>query len=218
MKIKTVQKKRMMSRKFSAHFVRLIANNIRMMSTKFDKFDMVLTKEVNNNALLTLNRPKLLNAFNLEMIEQISYVINSWNDSKSLIVVRGNDKVFCAGGDVRAIVQSNPMYGVAIGRVEYTLLHKIKHLTIPYVALMDGITMGGGVGLSVHGKYRVATERTVLAMPETRIGYIPDVGASYFLPRLQGYLGFYLGLTGSKLSGTIYTILCAFFSQMIFKW
>lgn len=150
--------------------VRLIANNIRMMSSKFDKFDMVLTKEVNNSGLLALNRPDVLNAFNLDMIGQISDVINDWRDSKSLIVVRGTEKVFCAGGDVKAIALSDPMYGVSIGRIEYTLNHTIGNLKIPYVALIDGITIGGGVGFVVHGKYRIATERTVFAMPETTIG------------------------------------------------
>lgn len=150
--------------------VRLIANNIRTMSSKFDKFDMVSTKEVNNNGLLALNRPEVLNAFNLDMIGQISDVINGWKDTKSLIVVRGTDKVFCAGGDVKKIVQSNSMYGVSVARIEYAVNYTIGNLKIPYVALIDGITIGGGVGFVVHGEYRIATERTVFAMPEVKIG------------------------------------------------
>lgn len=150
--------------------VRLVANNVRKISSKFDKYDMVSSKEIDNKGSLRLNRPKVLNAFNLDMIRQISDVVNSWKESRSLIVVRGNDKVFCAGGDVKQIAQSDPMYGVGIARVEYALCHTIGNLKIPYVALIDGLIMGGGVGLAVHGKYRIATERTVFAMPETTIG------------------------------------------------
>lgn len=174
----------MLAKRLFVQSVRLMANGKRMMSTKFDKsykfdkYDMVLTKEINNNGLLALNRPDVLNAFNLDMIGQISDVINTWKDNnKSLIVVRGTDKFFCAGGDVKAIALSDPMYGVSLGRIEYTLNHTIGNLRVPYVALIDGITIGGGVGFVIHGKYRIATERTVFAMPETKIGnfqYIPS--------------------------------------------
>lgn len=160
----------MLTKRLFVHSIRLVSKSVRMMSTKFDKYDMVLTKELNNNGLLTLNRPHVLNAFNLDMIDQISNVINTWNDTKSLIVVKGMEKVFCAGGDVKSIAQSSPSYGISIGRIEYTLNHTIKNLKTPYVALIDGITIGGGVGFVVHGKYRIATERTIFAMPETKIG------------------------------------------------
>lgn len=160
----------MLTKRFFVHPIRLVAKSVRMMSSKFDKYDMILTKEIHKNGLLTLNRPEVLNAFNLDMIGQISDVINTWKDSKSLIVVKGKEKVFCAGGDVKTIALSNPMYGVSIARIEYTLNHTIANLKIPYVALIDGITIGGGVGFVVHGKYRIATERTVFAMPETTIG------------------------------------------------
>lgn len=121
---------------------------------------------------------------------------------KSLVIVKGaGGKAFCAGGDVRSLVESDPSYGEAFFRAEYTLNHLIGTYTIPYVAFIDGITMGGGVGISVHGKYRVATEKTMFAMPETAIGLFPDVGGSHFLPRLQGKLGVYLGLTGVRLKG-----------------
>lgn len=150
--------------------VRAVVNNRRMMSSKFDKYDLVTTKEINNNGLLAFNRPKALNAFNLDMIAQISDVINTWKDSKSLIVVRGNEKVFSAGGDVKTIALSDPMYGVNIARIEYPLSHTVKNLKIPFVTLIDGITFGGSVGWVAHGKYSIATERTVLAMPETTIG------------------------------------------------
>lgn len=115
------------------------------------------------------------------------------------------DKSFCAGGDVRALVEEPPINGEAFFREEYTLNHLIGSYKIPYVALINGITMGGGVGISVHSRYRVATERTMFAMPETIIGLYPDVGGSHFLPRLEGELGMYLGLTGIRLKGEFCT-------------
>jgi len=113
------------------------------------------------------------------------------------------EKAFCAGGDVRAVTEAaksgdTMAYDFFYG--EYELNGLINRLKAPYVAFIDGITMGGGVGLSVHGRFRVATERTLFAMPETAIGLFPDVGGSFFLPRLQGRLGHYLALTG-KLKG-----------------
>jgi len=113
-------------------------------------------------------------------------------------------KAFCAGGDVRAVTESatagQSLYRDFF-REEYLLNGLIGTLHIPYIALIDGITMGGGVGLSVHGRYRVATERTLFAMPETKIGLFPDVGSSYVLPRLGGKLGLFLALTGERLKG-----------------
>lgn len=119
-----------------------------------------------------------------------------------MVIVKGaGAKAFCAGGDVRSLVEQPPSYGEEFFRTEYSLNHLIGTYKIPYVALIDGITMGGGVGISVHGKYRVATEKTMFAMPETSIGLFPDVGGSHFLPRLEGKLGIYLGLTGYRLKG-----------------
>lgn len=102
---------------------------------------------------------------------------------------------------MRALVEGPIVDSYAFLREEYTLNHLIGIYRIPYVAFINGITMGGGVGLSVHSKYRVATEKTMFAMPETLIGLFPDVGGSHFLPRLQGQLGMYLGLTGARLKG-----------------
>lgn len=125
-----------------------------------------------------------------------------FNDSKKTL-----PKAFCAGGDVAALAiynqqgpdgqqKSKDYFGL-----EYKLDHLIATYTKPYIAFMDGITMGGGVGLSVHAPFRIATERTVFAMPETAIGFFPDVGATFFLPRLDGMVGTYLALTGEKLKG-----------------
>jgi len=126
----------------------------------------------------------------------------------NVIIISGaGDKAFCAGGDVAALAQLNT--SGASGQqqskdyfaLEYQLDHLIATYPKPYVALMDGITMGGGVGLSVHAPFRIATERTVFAMPETTIGFFPDVGGSFFLPRLDGQLGTYLALTADRLVG-----------------
>ncbi|XP_012221314.1 3-hydroxyisobutyryl-CoA hydrolase, mitochondrial isoform X2 [Linepithema humile] len=167
----------------------------------------VLIKEVGDSGLIVLNRPKTLNAVTLSMVEKIYPVLKQWETSKKLIIIEGaGDKAFCAGGDVKSLVLAlNKPKGEALGeeffKKEYTLNYLIGTYKKPYIALMNGITMGGGVGLSVHGKYRIATEKTLFAMPETAIGLFPDVGGSYFLPRLKGKLGLFLGLTGHRLKG-----------------
>lgn len=169
--------------------------------------DDVLFKDIGNKGVITLNRPKALNALNLSMVEKIYPVLKQWETTKKLVIIEGaGEKAFCAGGDVKSIVNAlreseNNALGEIFFRKEYTLNHLIGTYKIPYVAAIDGITMGGGVGLSVHGKYRIATEKTLFAMPETAIGLFPDVGGTYFLPRLQGKLGLYLGLTGDRLKG-----------------
>lgn len=129
--------------------------------------------------------------------------LKKWENTKSLVIIKSTGgKSFCAGGDIKTLVQSEDRTMPAtFMREEYTLNHLIGTFKIPYVALIDGITMGGGVGLSVHGKYRIATEKTMFAMPETAIGLFPDVGGCYALARLQGKLGIYLGLSGTRLQG-----------------
>ncbi|XP_064555284.1 3-hydroxyisobutyryl-CoA hydrolase, mitochondrial isoform X2 [Drosophila montana] len=174
-----------------------MANSTRLSSSS------VLATESSNKGMIIINRPKALNAINLEMVRKIYKHLKKCEKSKSLMIIKGTgDKAFCAGGDVRALVDAGPTdESKSFFREEYTANALIGNYKIPYIALIDGITMGGGVGLSVHGKYRVATDRTLFAMPETAIGLFPDVGGSYFLPRLQGKLGLYLGLTGHRLRG-----------------
>jgi len=154
---------------------------------------------------VTLNRPRALNSLTLPMIETMDARLTAWATDPGIdvVVVRGaGDRAFCAGGDVRAIWRAgkdgDPLTRDFF-RAEYRLNRRIKTYPKPYVALIDGVTMGGGVGVSVHGSHRVATEHTIFAMPETRIGLFPDVGGSHFLPRLEGKLGLYLGLTGVRL-------------------
>lgn len=169
--------------------------------------DDVLFQEIEDKGLITLNKPKTLNSLTVSMINKISAKLKQWEVQKKLVVVEGiGDKAFCAGGDVKTIALAlnkaeGPTLGQGFFRDEYSVNYMIGTYKIPYIALIHGITMGGGVGLSVHGKYRVATEKTLFAMPETAIGFFPDVGATYFLPKLKGQLGMFLGLTGHRLKG-----------------
>jgi 3-hydroxyisobutyryl-CoA hydrolase len=157
-----------------------------------------------------LNRPNKLNALNGSMIRKIAPRMLEWakSDMANVIVMKGaGDKAFCAGGDVAQLADWNRSGPEGQEKSkdyfaqEYQLDHLIATYNKPYVAFMDGITMGGGVGLSIHAPFRIATERTIFAMPETNIGFFPDVGASFFLPRMPGSVGTYLALTSSRLTG-----------------
>ncbi|XP_063906532.1 3-hydroxyisobutyryl-CoA hydrolase, mitochondrial isoform X1 [Zophobas morio] len=174
----------------------------RKMSTSTDD---VIFQDVGDKGVITLNRPKALNALNLSMVNKLHSKLTEWECEKSLVIIKGaGGKAFCAGGDVKSVALAG-MKGEKLGhsffKQEYKTDGLIGTYKVPYVALIDGIVMGGGVGLSVHGPYRVATERSVFAMPETQIGLFPDVGGSYFLPRLRGKLGLFLALTGYRLKG-----------------
>ncbi|KAM6260913.1 3-hydroxyisobutyryl-CoA hydrolase, mitochondrial isoform 1-T1 [Spheniscus humboldti] len=177
------------------------------MSKHTDSTAEVLLEKRGGAGIITLNRPKALNALNLSMIQQIYPQIKTWEQDPEtfLIIIKGTGgKAFCAGGDIRAITDAGKVgdrLAQDFFREEYILNNAIGTCKKPYVALIDGITMGGGVGLSVHGHFRVATEKTLFAMPETTIGLFPDVGGGYFLPRLSGKLGYYLALTGFRLKG-----------------
>ncbi|XP_034829994.1 3-hydroxyisobutyryl-CoA hydrolase, mitochondrial-like [Maniola hyperantus] len=160
----------------------------------------VIFETLNNAGIVTLNRPKALNSLNTSMVTKLLPQLQEMESSKRLVIVKGaGDKAFCAGGDVKAAIDK--VEGSIFFHTEYNVNYLIGKYKIPYIAFLNGITMGGGLGLSVHGRYRVATEKTMIAMPETKIGLFPDVGGSYFLPRLQVNLGLYLGLTGDRLKG-----------------
>lgn len=157
---------------------------------------------------ITLNRPRALNALDHAMIRVLGDVLRSWQHDPAVhaVVIEGaGGRGFCAGGDIRAIramAMAGDHAGVeAFFADEYALNLSIARYPKPYVALVDGICMGGGVGVSVHGSARVATEAAVFAMPEIGIGFFPDVGASYILPRLRGATGMYMALTGTRVSG-----------------
>ncbi|KJE95220.1 3-hydroxyisobutyryl-Coenzyme A hydrolase [Capsaspora owczarzaki ATCC 30864] len=167
--------------------------------------DLVLTSSVGRARVITLNRPKALNALTLDMIRSMYQVAVAThvpeNTLYDMLVLRSSSpKAFCAGGDVRRIVElakaGDVPSALAFFREEYQLDYLLSTHRLPVITFMDGITMGGGVGISVHGMFRVATENTVFSMPET-----PDVGGTHFLPLLDGSLGRYLALTGHRLKG-----------------
>jgi 3-hydroxyisobutyryl-CoA hydrolase len=143
------------------------------------------------------------------MARKIIPRLQEWAKSElaGVVIIKGSGRAFCAGGDVAELAKWNKTGPEGQQRssdyfgLEYKLDHLIATYTKPYVAFMDGITMGGGVGLSIHAPFRIATENTLFAMPETTIGFFPDVGASFFLPRMEGALGLYLALTSEQLKG-----------------
>jgi len=155
--------------------------------------------------LITLNRPKSLNALTRGMCVAMKAMLDEWvadERVKTVVICGTGERAFCAGGDIRSLYEagkSDVSSALDFYRDEYRLNATIKHYTKPYLALLHGIVMGGGVGVSVHGSHRVANQDVVFAMPETGIGLFPDVGGSYFLPRLPGELGMYIALTGERL-------------------
>jgi len=156
--------------------------------------------------VVTLNRPKALNALTHEMALALEMRLNRYAGDSNVraILVRGaGHRAFCAGGDIRRLYdtgQAGESYPYDFYRDEYQLNACIHHYPKPYIAFIDGVCMGGGVGVSVHGSHRIVSERLVFAMPETGIGLFPDVGGSYFLSRLPGEIGMYMALTGARLS------------------
>ena len=166
----------------------------------------VICEKQGQAGLITLNRPKALNALTLGMVREMRRALDAWAGDPAVtrVVVEGaGDKAFCAGGDIRRLTDllkaGEKDEALAFWREEYQLNALIKHYPKPYIALVNGIVMGGGVGISLHGRYRVAGERYLFAMPEVGIGFFPDVGATYALPRLPGKAGMYLALTGDRL-------------------
>jgi 3-hydroxyisobutyryl-CoA hydrolase len=174
-----------------------------------DDPDDVLFSSLYGARVVELNRPKKLNSLNGSMARKIMPRLREWEKSQmaNVIIMSGaGTRAFCAGGDVAELAEQNhTVEGQHASSdyfaLEYQLDHLIATYSKPYIAIMDGITMGGGVGLSVHAPFRIATERTVFAMPETSIGFFPDVGGSFFLPRLDGEVGTHLALTSERLYG-----------------
>ncbi len=156
--------------------------------------------------VIVLNRPRALNALTHAMVRAICPQMLAWKDDPAVtrvIITGAGEKAFCAGGDIRALydlgkagrqAEAKPFW-----KEEYTLNHLLKTYPKPVVSLLNGIVMGGGVGMSFHGSHRVASEKLMFAMPEVGIGFFPDVGASWFLPRLPHHIGAYLALTGARI-------------------
>lgn len=156
--------------------------------------------------VVILNRPKALNALSLVMVRELARALDAWEQDARvtrIVVMGAGEKAFCAGGDIRSLhdLGRAGRYDemLAFWGEEYILNHRIKHYPKPYLSLIDGIVMGGGVGVSLHGSHRVAGDRYLFAMPEVGIGFFPDVGATYALPRLPGATGTYLALTGDRV-------------------
>lgn len=167
----------------------------------------VLVENRGNLGVIRLNRPKVLNSANLTVIRLVRDALYAFaaDDAVAGVLIEGEgDRAFCAGGDIRDLYtygRQDAEGTAGFWREEYPVNHFIANYPKPYIAIMDLITMGAGVGLSAHGEYRVVTDRTRLAMPETAIGYFPDVGASWLLSHAPGETGTWLGLTGSSVTG-----------------
>ncbi|XVF33569.1 hypothetical protein REPUB_Repub17cG0179600 [Reevesia pubescens] len=172
-----------------------------------DLQNQVLVEAKASSRIAILNRPSSLNALNTNIGARLHELYASWEDDPNIgfVVMKGSGRAFCAGGDIVSLYHL-----INEGKIEeskdffrtlYSFIYHLGTYLKPHVAILNGITMGGGAGVSIPGTFRLATGRTVFATPETRIGFHPDAGASFYLSRLPGYLGEYLGLTGEKLSG-----------------
>jgi enoyl-CoA hydratase len=168
----------------------------------------VLTRIEGKAGFLSLNRPKAIHALTLDMVHLMTEVLMAWRDDpavEAVIIDHADGRGFCSGGDIAFLRASAMDDGGVSGRKffhdEYQLNHLLFTFPKPVIAFMDGITMGGGVGISQPARYRVATENTRFAMPETGIGLFPDVGGGWYLSRLEGRIGAFLALTGARLDG-----------------
>jgi len=168
----------------------------------------IKTQQRGRIGYLTLDKPTALNALTLDMIEQLATGLQHFEaeDTVEAIVINSTSaRAFCAGGDMKRIrqlaLENDTATIEAFFDNEYALNLAIANCSKPYIALIDGVAMGGGLGLSIHGSYRVVTERAMLAMPESRIGFFPDVGGSYFLPRLVDNAGLWFALTAAPVHG-----------------
>ena len=159
---------------------------------------------IRSTGVITLNRPQALNALNIEMAKQFSETLNKWSKDKNIkrVLLKGEGKHFCAGGDIKKIHLSGNKSDLKKNffSTEYKLNYEIYNFPKPYMSIWKGVVMGGGVGLSIYGDYKIVTDTTKFAMPETAIGFFPDVGGSYFLSRLKNNIGLFLGLTGYILN------------------
>lgn len=175
------------------------------MEMKTSTEPLVIASVDGNLGRLTLNRPSALHALNRAMVTIMTDALLAWRGDPEITIImldHSGPRGFCAGGDIAMLAASganDSAEAKAFFHAEYRLNHLIFEYPKPIVAIMDGITMGGGVGISIHAPFRIATERTTFAMPETGIGLFPDVGGGWFLPRLEGQIGIWLAVTGTRL-------------------
>lgn len=170
----------------------------------FEGGDEIRFERAGKAGIVTLTRPKALNALTHRMVTALSCALTAWEQDTSVTVVliKAEGRAFCAGGDILQVYEAGRAGSPPVDFFadEYRLNAQIARFTKPYVALIDGIVMGGGVGVSCHGSHRVMTENALFAMPEVGIGFFPDVGGSHLLPRLSGSFGMYLALTGNRIA------------------
>ena len=168
--------------------------------------DLIARRE-GSAGIIRLNRPKAINAVTLEMFRDVDKALNAFEADPAVAVILlegAGERGLCAGGDIRALWESSKVkgdLGKILWREEYILNARIKKFPKPYVSFMDGIVMGGGVGLSAHSSHRVVTDKTKLAMPEVGLGFFPDVGGTWLLSHSPGEIGTYFGLTGQTMNG-----------------
>ncbi len=164
----------------------------------------ILFSEIDQTGIIKLNRPKALNALNLEMAKKFYDKLLEWeeNNNISRVILYGEGKHFCAGGDVKSLVLAGKKNQLKYDffKIEYQLNYLISQFSKEFLSIWNGVVMGGGVGLSIYGDHRLVTDNSKFAMPEASIGFFPDVGGSYFLSNLPGNIGKYVGLTGDVLS------------------
>jgi len=165
----------------------------------------VITQICGHGGVITLNRPKALNALSHEMVRDMSTALNAWavdDNVRSVLIDGEGERAFCAGGDIQAIYENgpkDPMGSLEFWREEYQLNALIANYTKPYIALMHGFTMGGGVGVSAHGSHRIVTDGSVISMPEVGIGFLPDVGGTWLLSKAPAGVGAYYGISGARM-------------------
>ncbi|XP_071689232.1 3-hydroxyisobutyryl-CoA hydrolase 1-like [Rutidosis leptorrhynchoides] len=167
----------------------------------------VIFEEISGARKVILNRTKKLNCLNYDMLSKMHEKLKLYENDPTvqLVILKANGNIFCAGGDLTSAIKFMALghwsFGTSYYRKEFCLDYFLATYTKPMVAILNGSVMGGGVGISIHSTFRIVTENTIFAMPEASIGLFPDVGASYFLSRLPGFFGEYIGLTGARLDG-----------------
>ncbi|XP_030468820.1 probable 3-hydroxyisobutyryl-CoA hydrolase 3 [Syzygium oleosum] len=182
----------------------------------------VLFEEHSGVRKVILNRPSKLNSLTFEMVSQMFSKLKIYEDDRTVnfVILKGNGKAFCAGGDVVGnmcyMLTGHWSFGASFYKKQLTLDHLIATYKKPLVCLINGVVMGGGAGISMHGSFRVVTEKTVFAMPEAILGLFPDVGASHFLSKLPGYFGEYVGLTGARVDGAT-MVACGLATHFVFS-